>query len=883
LLEFGIIDDGADAILDRFAAFAATLFETPMALVTLTGETRRVARSQEGVRVEGVRREDAFSEHVIAQGGVMIVPDTHLDARFRENPYVTGTPFVRFYAGTPLRADNHAILGTLSILDAVPRTLDPERGLLLEQIAFMLMEHFKLRAERRESLAGRNKLHAIIQASPECIVTSRLDGTVTTWNAAAEALFGWSSDEVLGLPSPLVERPAGTQAELRRRLSEGEFVRGVPTTLVRRDGAEVAVEISAGPVRDPRGTVVEGFFLMNDVSVATRAQAVERNRYDILELAAHGAPLDGLLERVGANVELALPNTICTIMRVREGRLYRAHAGRSMPAAFMATLEGLPVGARVGSCGAAAFSGTTVICADIATDPDWVPYRDVALSCGLRACWSVPVRPPSSEVIATLACYATEPRAPLPSELLALTEAAHLCSIVIEGHDARLRLEEMALHDALTDLPNRTLFETRLREAIVTARAGRKRVAVGLLDLDRFKIINDNLGHQIGDQLLQEVGRRLERAVRAGDTVARMGGDEFLVLFTGLNERDDVEAIARRCLAALDRSLVIGGTEVFVRGSLGLCVYPDDATEPSQLLRLADRAMYEAKAGGAGLSRHDNARAPDDLKGLSLETHLNVALERNEFELLYQPIVRPDGTVGGAEALLRWNHPTLGLIMPDQFIPLAEETGLIIPIGAWVLAEACRFSRRWSLAGGCGVVGVNVSPRQFEDAGFVPTVLAALRESGALPAKLYLEITETLIMRAPAATAATLELLRRLGVRSVVDDFGSGYSSLNYLKHFPVAVLKIDGVFIAAIDETAGSERDRAILLAIVAVARAFELRVVAESVETEAQARFLGAAGCDMLQGYFFARPMGDDAFLAWQPTGTVAGGATFPNRDAL
>jgi len=430
-----------------------------------------------------------------------------------------------------------------------------------------------------------------------------------------------------------------------------------------------------------------------------------------------------------------------------------------------------------------------------------------------------------------------------------------------------VKLETMALHDGLTDLPNRRLFENRLRSAISIAKRTHKRVAIGMLDLDRFKFINDSLGHAVGDQLLREVAIRLKQSLRPQDTVARMGGDEFLILIPEMSDREEAYEIASRCLGSLKRSFSPGGNEMFVRGSLGLSVYPDDDIEPDQLLSLAERAMYEAKRAGGTVSYHDSSQASDGLTQLALETYLNHAIEKREFELLYQPLVRcSDGSTYGVEALLRWNNALLGTIMPGRFIPIAEETGLIVSIGAWLLGEACRFSRRWSLAGGSGCVFVNVSPRQFDDIDFVATVVAALRESGIPSSHLFLEITEGLIMRSPASVAATLAELRELGVRCVVDDFGSGYSSLNYLKRFPIDMLKIDGSFVAEIGADPAVASDEAIVRAIVAVGDALGLSIVAEGVETAAQLAFLREAGCDFAQGFLFAKPMDADSLVAWR-----------------
>jgi diguanylate cyclase (GGDEF)-like protein/PAS domain S-box-containing protein len=869
LHDFGVLDEPEEAILDRITTLAARLFDMPMALVTLLDDSRQVLKSRFGLDVTETSRDVAFCDHTIRGDDVMIVHDALEDPRFRTNALVLGDPHIRFYAGAPLRSESGVKLGAMCVLDTVPRTIDRTQIELLGELAELVMEHFKLRRQNREATAALRKYDAVIQASPSGIVTALADGTITSWNDAAQRIVGWTREDTIGRVSPLDRVSADAERRnFAEQVGRGEFVRNRHLRLTHKAGHSVDVEVSGGPVRDALGRVVEGVYLIDDVTSELRENAVERNRYEILELVANDAPLDNLLVRLVENVELAIPHSVSAIMLVKNGSLHHGAFGVALSPEYLAAIDGLPIGPAVGSCGAAAYLGETVIAADIETHPNWENYRELATRFGLAACWSVPIRTVTSGIIGTIASYATSPRTPTEAELRALAEAAHVAAIAIESHDARIKLEEMALHDALTGLPNRTLFEERLRTAISIAKRSRKRVAVGMLDLDRFKVINDSLGHSVGDLLLVEVAKRLRRSVRAQDTVARMGGDEFLILLADLDDdRETGSEIASRTLASLEERFAPGGNELFVRGSLGVAVYPDDAIEPSQLMRLADHAMYEAKTSGGGAAFHDASRATDGLTRLALETYLNQALGKDEFELVYQPLVAcRGGETFGAEALLRWRHPVLGVLTPDRFVPLAEETGLIISIGAWVLREACRFSRRWSAAGGLGVVTVNVSPRQFEDRAFIGTVVAALRDHGVPPANLCLEITETIIMRSPAQTAATLAELRALGVRTVIDDFGSGYSSLNYLKRFPISMLKIDRTFVSEIGSSTDSTSDEAIVRAIVAVGGALGLTVVAEGVETPAQHAFLCEVGCDYVQGYLHARPMSGERLLAWR-----------------
>ncbi len=862
---FGLLAGPAEPVLDRITALAASFFNVPIAIITVLDDTHMRVLSGFGYDFEPTPRELSFCDRAIASGEVLVVSDALEDERFREIPFVVGAPGIRFYAGAPLVVDGIHI-GALCLIDRSPRTFDASSIEFLENLAKLVIEHFELRRMHGEAAADRNKLRAVIEAAPIAIATGRVDGTMTWCNRAAEKLFGWSREETIenqprGMPPELREQAA----QLRRRIIGGYFLRAFRTYRFHKNGKRIETELSAGPIRDANNDIDEIVFMHVDVTDRLHEQAAERNRYEILELAANDGPLPQLLDRLVANVESAIPGTIASVLRVIDGRLYHAASGKNMPQVFSEGIDGAEVSPDVGSCSAAAFSGAPVIVGDIATHPNWVSFRHIALQLGLRACWSVPIRT-AKGVAGTLAAYQSVPRNPTPTEMRALLEAAHVASIVLESHEARVRLEEMALRDPLTSLPNRAMFEDRLERAIAHARRVGSKIAVGVLDLDRFKLINDSLGHAVGDRLLQEVATRLQGAVREFDVVARMGGDEFLLLLPDVNGRESIRAVGQRAVDSLLKVFAPDGNELFVRSSLGFSVFPDDASEPSQLIQLADRAMYAAKRNRSAMEFFEPSAAPDGPSALTLETLLNHALENCELELVYQPIVRSsDWSTVGAEALLRWNHPTLGTLPPVRFIPIAEETGLIIPIGKWILREACRFSRRWRDAGGSGCVSVNVSPRQFEDRDFVASVVGALRESGVDPSVLTLEITESLIMRSPAAAAVTLQHLRALGVHSSIDDFGSGYSSLNYLKRFPIDQLKIDRSFVAEIGlgapETAS---DEAIIGAIVAVGKALGgLEIVAEGVETEEQAQFVRESGCGLVQGYYFARPMKPEALI--------------------
>jgi len=419
------------------------------------------------------------------------------------------------------------------------------------------------------------------------------------------------------------------------------------------------------------------------------------------------------------------------------------------------------------------------------------------------------------------------------------------------------QITHSAEHDFLTGLPNRMLLNDRIGQAIAMAQRDLMPVAVLFLDLDGFKHVNDSLGHPIGDKLLQSIAKRLVDCVRASDTVSRQGGDEFVVLLSQAEHQEDAATIASRLLRAVAQSHAIGQHDLHITTSIGVSVYPDDGADAETLIKNADTAMYQAKENGRQSFQFFkpamNARA---VERQSIEESLRRALERREFALHYQPkISLTTGAITGVEALIRWTHPARGLIAPAQFIPIAEDSGLILPIGNWALRQACTQARAWVDAGLPAVsMAVNVSAVEFRDEGFLDGLSVILSETGLNPNSLELELTETVLMKRVDATATILRILRQRGIRVAVDDFGTGYSSLSYLRKFPIDALKIDQSFVRQI--TTGGD-DVAIVSAVINMARSLKLRVIAEGVETREELEFLQAHRCDEAQGYYFARPM--------------------------
>jgi diguanylate cyclase (GGDEF)-like protein/PAS domain S-box-containing protein len=435
-----------------------------------------------------------------------------------------------------------------------------------------------------------------------------------------------------------------------------------------------------------------------------------------------------------------------------------------------------------------------------------------------------------------------------------VTGAVTVVRDVTAARAMALQLTHSALHDVLTGLPNRTLLNDRVSQAIALASRHKSKFAILFLDLDGFKYINDSLGHPIGDKLLQSVGTRLVDCMRASDTISRQGGDEFVVLLSEMGQSDEAAAMARRILATVADAHFIGQHSLHITASIGLSIYPDDGLDAETLIKNSDTAMYQAKENGRQtyefFTPAMNARA---VERQSIEESLRHALRRDEFILHYQPKVDlKSGEITGAEALIRWTHRIRGHVPPVQFIAVAEDCGLILPIGKWVLREACKQARSWADAGLPLTVAVNISAREFRDKHFLEGVLEILNETDLDPRYLELELTESVLMKRAEYAESILKTLRARGVRVAVDDFGTGYSSLSYLTRFSIDTIKIDQSFIRKIT-TAPNEAT--IVNAVISMGRSLKMRVIAEGVETLEELSFLQAHQCDEAQGYYFSR----------------------------
>jgi diguanylate cyclase (GGDEF)-like protein/PAS domain S-box-containing protein len=802
----------------EIARLAADLLGAPMALVTLRGEAppgggpSMLLKARVGLGPEDTARAADFQTHAMASAGILFVPDAAADARFAACPLVAGPPRVRFCAAVPLAGRGGKAIGALSVFGAEPRAA------LRDGQA----DHLRLLARTAVQHLEFSRLHAVAVASSQ-IAASTSDaflcadarGAITFWNRAAEALFGYTREEAMGSPLTTIipERFRAAHNGGFARLAAGGEPRLAGKTVEvparHKSGREIDIELSLAVWR--QGGEVAAGAIVRDVTERKRAEA---------ELRRTRAFADTVVESVPAML------FVKDAADLRHVLLNKAGEG----------LLGVPREAVLGKAARDLFPPEQA--------RGFEEADREALRSGAPCVTEETIRTPGrgSRLLLTtrLAIPGEDGR---PAYLLGFSED------ITERREAEARIAHMAGHDALTGLPNRTPLRDRLEQAIAAGGAA----AVLCLDLDRFKEVNDTLGHPVGDAL-QAVTVRLRACARGRDVVARLGGDEFAVVLPApAGAPEGAAGFAGRVVEALDEPFLIEGHQLLAGASIGIAVAPADGADADTLLRRADMALYRAKAEGRATWRFFEPGLDAQLQERrAMEADLRRAVREERFELHYQPLVRtPTGRVSGVEALLRWRRADSCLVPPADFVPLAEETGLIAPIGDWVLRTACAEVARWP-SDALGVA-VNLSPAQFRRGDLVGSVRAALAASGLAPGRLELEITESVLLEDDQATLDTLRKLRALGVRIAMDDFGTGYSSLGYLQRFPFDKIKIDRSFV---QEMARDANCMAIVRAVVSLGATLGATITAEGVETPEQLALLRDIGCEEAQGFLLGRP---------------------------
>ena len=789
------------------------------------------------------------------------------------------------------------------------------------------------------------RLASIVECSEDAIIGKTTEGVVTSWNRAAEKMYGYTETEAIGRDLCFLV-PSERQGEVRaimERIRTGQPVECLETQRVTKTGCVLDVSVSISPIKDKSGRIIGASTIARDITLRKRSEEQLKLQSAALEAAAHAIVIT---DHEGKVVWLNQAFTTLTGYSKQEvlGKNPRLFSSGEQPETYYAKLwstislgkvwqgelvnkrkdgttytEEMTITPVAQNVGNAPYTHFVAIKQDVtkrkrleemlqnnenkyralfeeSADANWLMDEKGFLNCnsaalqmfgysaGAEMMHPADISPPNQPDGTPSRVAAEQKMAAaflngkerfewmhqrkngnvFPAEVcltaLTLSGRPTLLATVRDITDrkaAEERVRYLAYYDALTGLPNRTLLQDRLAKALASARRRKDKLALLFLDLDRFKDINDSLGHSVGDLLLQEIGERLKRWGREQDTVARLGGDEFLIMVTEIKDATDAAVAGERLMDAMTAEFVVQGHPFSVNCSLGISVFPEHGADSETLIKNADAAMYSAKDNGRNnfrfFTEEMNARV---VERLTLENSLRFALEKEQLYLMYQPQMDiATGRITGMEALLRWQHPDLGLVPPDKFIRIAENSGLIVAIGEWVLRMACRQARKWQDEGLPAVsVAVNVSAVQFRQEGFCKLIGRVLRETGLAPRYLELELTESLLLANAEVMLSVVQELKAMGLTLAIDDFGTGYSSFSYLRQFRVNKFKIDRSFIR---DVAVNPDDAAITAAIISMAKSLRLRVIAEGVENEAQMSFLRTHQCDEIQGYYFSKPL--------------------------
>ncbi|MBX9870781.1 MAG: EAL domain-containing protein [Burkholderiaceae bacterium] len=833
LQDYAVLDTAPEAGFDEITHLAAQWLQVPIVLVSLVDAERQWFKSRVGLEAPETPRSVSFCSVAIERPQQMlIVPDARLDPRFRDNPLVTGEPGIRFYAGAPLLMPDGQALGTLCVIDRQPREFSPQERETLSLLARQVVAQLELRHQRMQMQLAVDRYQKLFDNTMDGVLQTRPGGEVLAANAAACIMLGMSEEQIcqtgrggiLDLEDPRLPELLDTRLRLGHARGELRMRRG--------DGTLFEVELTSALYRDHAGLWLSSI-VFRDISDRLRWQQQVQKQVDLLDNLARHVPGSLYQFRLDAEGRLSFPFASAGIRTIYEVEPEQVREDASLvlerihPDDLEMMLDSIHASART-------------------LEPWRLEYRVILPVQGER--WRL--------------CNAQPERLPDGSTLW-----HGFNTDITERKEAEVQTYRLAYFDALTGLPNRSLLRDRIDQALALARRSRQYGAVMFVDLDNFKQINDARGHSVGDLLLTEVAQRLQGLLRAEDTVARLGGDEFVLLINELGH--DVEASARAAMAVaekvratLDRPHLIDNFSYSSTGSIGISLFPKAGQKIDDLLREADTAMYRAKGAGRNRIAFFELTMQHEVEDrLALEQELKEGLAANQLCLYVQSQVDPQGQPVSGELLLRWQHPVRGLISPARFIPLAEETGLILPLGEWVIEQACRTLVRMRAQGLAHSLSVNVSAQQFRSEDFVPRVQAILRQTGAPAQQLVFEVTESLFIEDWEHALQRIIELVKLGIRFSIDDFGTGYSSLRYLQRLPLFELKIDRSFV---QDTPHDINDTAIVQSILSMAHHMGLEVVAEGVETQAQVDFLRAQNCDRLQGYFYDQPQPLEQWLA-------------------
>jgi diguanylate cyclase (GGDEF)-like protein/PAS domain S-box-containing protein len=675
-------------------------------------------------------------------------------------------------------------------------------------------------------------------------------------NPAFSEMLGYSAQEMFYQTVSILRSSHVTSEQHKttcNQLQQGHAIE-LETLEYRKDGSPLWVQLSIVPIRNEFGQVTHRVSWRRNITERKNSEMLDAYRNRILELALRDVPMVETLQTIVALLERIFVGATAGIFLKRSDRLSLLAAPNWRPI-VRSLLDGVPVGPGHGTAAYATLEGKPVVVEQIQDDPRWANMDRAMLMSGVVSAWATPAVAADGTVLGALELHFVRASTPNSMQFEHLENIARLATIVIERSNLMDRLGQQASTDKLTGLPNRFGVERFLEEALQNAKQRNSKLAVLQIDLDGFRRINDTLGHEVGDEVLRTVTDRWRTKLRSRDLLARPGGDEFTLIVNYLEGAIEAEVLAQEMLQALHYPISYRGIELFLSASIGAAVYPEDGNNANILLRNADTAMNMVKRSGkSAYKRFDPAMNKASKERLELEVDLRRALERNEFIVRYQPQVNSLGQMVYVEALLYWQHPRDGVVAPGRFLPTALESGLIVPMGEWILRQACKEVGVWRREGFNVGLAVNVDVQQLMRPDFAKTVATVLSETGFDPDSLELEVTESALMNETEQAAERLQALRSLGVHTAIDDFGTGYSSLSYLGKLPVDLLKVDRSFVSHLE---GTTADWNMVKLIVMLARQVGMGVVIEGVETKSQFEAVRAMGIDRAQGYYFSKPV--------------------------
>lgn len=736
---------------------------------------------------------------------------------------------------TPVVDQNGQVIQVLKIATDISARLQHER----EQQLYL--DHLSLAADINDT----------------AVLITDNSSTIVYCNKGFQRMFGWTQPEILGKSPLSLFMHQWNKNELNKdnTLIYEELVIGK----TRRYWAKIIKK----PVFDPDKNWKYTIITFTDISITKLRETLQ---HQVLDAMSKEFALSEIFNIICNEVELLAPEITASILEVDAQGLLHPLSAPNLPESYCQLINDVHIGPYVGSCGTAAWRSRPVIVDDIATDPLWDNYRDSLLPLGYTACWSTPIFNNQHQVVGTFAFYFKQPRNLELAEFhqQIINACSNLCSLAFEREHTKQRIRQLAFYDELTGLPNRSLLLAKADQVITSSVRNAEALAVLYIDLDRFKIINDSYGHFVGDELLCQVAKRLQKNLRSTDIIGRLSGDEFAIILPESNHQQ-AQIVIEELQLHLAEPMNINNSILTMNASIGIAMFPEDGRDIETLLHRADIAMDQAKNSGRNQFCFFNHEMNELLQGhLKLERDLRHALFNHEFHLHYQPqIDLLTGNLYGVEALARWTHPEFGEISPGRFITIAEESGLITEFGYWVAQEACRQLAEWRMDGlSVPSVSVNLSPTSFHCIKLPNTLAEILQLHGLQPQDLTIELTENVLLDNHPCTTKIIHEIHNLGVHLSMDDFGTGYSSLSYLRRLPISEFKLDRSFVADLEY---DEIAQALSRAILSIGKTLQLTIVAEGVETPEQHQILYEQGYSIAQGYLFSRPLPAHALKSW------------------